>query len=301
MTDVQVTTEWIAAQDDVELYSKTYSPAEPKALIFFVHGFVEHIDRYTLIFPNFAQAGYKLFAYDQRGFGRSAHEKSGNPKPGLTSWKYGLKDLQTLIFRFAEQNKGLPLFLMGHSMGGGLVLGSQTRNPPLNLPELKGVIAMSPLINLTNPPPNLLIKMVQRCKGLLGSFTISPMIDPKDRTHDEEVQKAIEEDVLASKIGTLRGVSDMLYNGPLLLSNNYKFYQANIPLLIAHGDADNLNSFEASSQFIDKVMARSKQLKTYPGARHELFMEAGELKYEVARDVIAWLNNVMDEPTPSKL
>lgn len=187
------------------------------------------------------------------------------------------------------------------SKGGGLVLGSQTRNPPLNLPELKGVIAMSPLIKLTNPPPNLLIKMVQRCKGLLGSFTISPMIDPKDRTHDEEVQKAIEEDVLASKTGTLRGVSDMLYNGPLLLSNNYKYYQANIPLLIAHGDADNLNSFEASSQFIDKVMARSKQLKTYPSARHELFMEAGELKYEVARDVIAWLNNVMDEPTPSKL
>lgn len=160
---------------------------------------------------------------------------------------------------------------------------------------------MSPLIRLTNPPPSFLIGLVNKCKGIVGSFTISPMINPEDRTHDKEVQRAIEEDVLASKMATLGGVSDMLYYGSLLLSKDYKFYPSNIPLLIAHGDTDNLNSPEASRDFIDAVMARSKQLKTYPGARHELFMEAGELKYEVARDVISWLDNVLDTPAASKL
>ncbi|TIB39543.1 hypothetical protein E3P86_01090, partial [Wallemia ichthyophaga] len=249
---------------------------------------------YTHIFPQFAGAGYKVFAFDQRGFGRSTHEKIGNPKPGLTNWKLALGDIQNLIFKFSEQNVGLPLFLMGHSMGGGLTLGALTRNPHLKLPELKGAIAMSPLIRLTKPPPNFLISLVNKCKGIVGSFTISPMINPEDRTHDKVVQNAIEEDALAAKTATLGGVCDMLRYGSLLISQDYKFYPSNVPLLISHGDSDNLNSFEASKLFIDSVMARSKQLKRYPNARHELFMEAGELKYEVVRDVITWLDGVLE-------
>lgn len=116
MGDIEIASQWVSVDKGVQLYSKTYSPAQPKALLFFVHGFVEHIDRYTHVFPRFANAGYKVFAFDQRGFGRSAHERPGNPKAGLTNWKLALGDIQKLIFEFAKQNEGMPLFLMGHSM-----------------------------------------------------------------------------------------------------------------------------------------------------------------------------------------
>ncbi|EIW80282.1 hypothetical protein CONPUDRAFT_165852 [Coniophora puteana RWD-64-598 SS2] len=65
---------WLTGPESTNFYTRTYHPKDPpvKAAVVFVHGFVEHIARYEHVFPVWAARGIAVFAYDQRGFGRTA-------------------------------------------------------------------------------------------------------------------------------------------------------------------------------------------------------------------------------------
>ena len=107
-----------------------------------MHGFVEHIKRYELVFDDFAAKGIATFAYDQRGFGETGAKSK---TLGSTSWKLALSDISYFLELIA--NDKTPLFLFGHSMGGALSLAFGTRSPALpGLEKIKGVISAAPLI-----------------------------------------------------------------------------------------------------------------------------------------------------------
>lgn len=103
-------------------YTRTYNisdDAKPKAHLVFVHGFIEHIERYHAVFSRWARNGISVFAYDQRGFGRTAieTEKSPSSSYGKTSWKDQMEDISFFIIRERLRlGTGVPIFLMGHSM-----------------------------------------------------------------------------------------------------------------------------------------------------------------------------------------
>ena len=88
-------------------------------MILFVHGFVEHIGRYESAFPLFTSHNVGVFAYDQRGFGRTALDKEKKSKDaayGKTSWKEQVQDVEWWVGYLGREWKGVPIFLMGHSM-----------------------------------------------------------------------------------------------------------------------------------------------------------------------------------------
>lgn len=115
---------WLEGPKSTSFYTRTYDvPAEAgpaKAHIVFVHGFAEHIGRYENTFPVYASKGISVFAYDQRGFGRTAlDEKSKSAKSswGVTSWKDQQEDIAFFILRERKRlDATIPIFLMGHSM-----------------------------------------------------------------------------------------------------------------------------------------------------------------------------------------
>lgn len=76
---------------------------------------------------------------DLRGFGHS-----GGPRFNSTAEQLH-QDIEVLL---KQANKDLPLFVLGHSMGGALVATLLTRNPDLNI---TGVILSSPMFELTKP------------------------------------------------------------------------------------------------------------------------------------------------------
>ena len=121
-----------------------------------MHGFVEHIKRYELVFNDFAEKGIATFAYDQRGFGETGAKSKSL---GSTSWKHALGDVSYFINLVA--NDKTPLFLLGHSMGGALSLAFGTRSPALpGLEKLRGIISAAPLIRQAPgvKAPALLVK-----------------------------------------------------------------------------------------------------------------------------------------------
>jgi alpha-beta hydrolase superfamily lysophospholipase len=74
----------------------------------------------------------------------------------------------------------------------------------------------------------------------------------------------------------LSSISDMLNSGQALLDKNYRSYPASLPLLVFHGNEDQVTWHDASQQFVEKVKASDKQFISLPGYYHEAHNEVGE-------------------------
>lgn len=114
------TESWLAGPQSTQFYTRTYAPAEPpKALLVTIHGFAEHIGRYTHFHPLLLEHSIAIFALDQRGFGKTAQDVEGKSKSseyGKTSWKEQMDDIAWALTHARTQFTDIPIFLMGHSM-----------------------------------------------------------------------------------------------------------------------------------------------------------------------------------------
>ena len=110
-------------RDEVIFYTKRWIPvptstptASPRALIIFIHGFAEHIERYNHVWPQFAERNIEVYGFDQRGFGQSG------PAHGDTTLGRQLQDIEFAIQQERMRLDGLwgdgivPIYLYGHSM-----------------------------------------------------------------------------------------------------------------------------------------------------------------------------------------
>ncbi|KAF8648506.1 hypothetical protein AX16_006212 [Volvariella volvacea WC 439] len=286
-SDDTFTVQWIEGPSGTKFYTRTYRPANPKAVILFVHGFAEHIARYKHFHPRLAAEGIAVFAFDQRGFGLTAQDTEGNKSKdssyGKTSWNDQMQDIDYMLGHVKETFKGVPLFLMGHSMGGGEVLGFATQDESAetkkHVKDLYGLIATSPLIRQAKPAP----KFLRRVGGLVGTLApyvlIPAPVVPDHLSRDKAVGKAYMEDPLVHQSGSLRGIGDMLSKGEEVLQN-YGKWPRELPLLIVHGGDDKVTSQPASQEFFDHVSleAKDKKYELVKDAYHELQNELPDVQ-----------------------
>jgi len=123
MPNEKYTESWLAGPRSTQFYTRTYLPPsqkKPHAAVVFLHGFAEHIGRYTEYHPLFAARGIAIFTYDQRGFGLTALDTKGHKSRtssyGKTTWVEQMEDTAWAIQHAKETFKDVPLFLVGHSM-----------------------------------------------------------------------------------------------------------------------------------------------------------------------------------------
>ncbi|GAA6064367.1 hypothetical protein JCM10212_004100 [Sporobolomyces blumeae] len=251
-----------------------YPPAGTPTVagLLFVHGFVEHIQRYDHVFPKYAEAGIAVFAYDQRGFGQTAFFTPKHSQ-GVTSWKEQFEDLDFFAKSAREKFPDVPLegrnetdaafgvratrgVSLRHSMGGGEVLGYPTRRPALPAFEacdFRGVVASSPLLRQAKSvrAPAFVVRAGSVLGRLSATLPINAKVKPEDTCRDVDVQQAYANDRLCKQVGTFRGVADMLLGGEGLVSREWKHWpRTDLPLLIVHGEADKVSSPGPKTNFV---------------------------------------------------
>ncbi len=82
-------------------------------MVVIVHGASEHSDRYRHVAAALLQDGYAVYALDHRGHGRSQ-----GPRAVIDRLDYAVADVDQLVLRARAEHPGLPVFMLGHSMGG---------------------------------------------------------------------------------------------------------------------------------------------------------------------------------------
>lgn len=253
-----------------------------------VHGFSDHMGRYYDFFPSLARAGIAVYGFDQRGWGRSVKTPAQRGLTGPTSTV--LADIAAFIR--AQLPSEVPVFVLGHSMGGGEVatLASDCAYDDL-IGQVSGWLLESPFIGFTPvEEPSWLLVFSGRLAGrFLPHMHLTRPIPPEHVVRDPVVQQSIREDNLMHDTGTLEGLASMLDRTEALSSGKTKLSPKVRSLLHMHGDGDLVCSFDKAKAWFDrqKPGIEDATFKNYEGFYHQLHADPG--KETFYKDVTDWI------------
>lgn len=259
----------ISSFDGTKLYLKKEIPENARAIGVIVHGLCEHQGRYSHMAEKFHQAGIGTYRYDHRGHGRSEGERTY-----FGDFHELLEDARVVIDRALLENPDLPVFLIGHSMGGLTVslYGAAYPNQ-----RIRGIVVSGGLTHDTN-------RLVSRVPGGQDPHIKLPNSMGDKVCSVTEVGKAYKKDPYNAQTFTI-GLCYALQEGIAWLSENAGEFR--YPVLMMHGEKDVLVNVKDTRELFRKVSSADKQMKIYGGLFHEIFFEG--CKEEVIGDVLRWM------------
>lgn len=261
-----------------------------KGRIVYVHGFFEHATIYTEYFDKLSQKGYDIFFFDQRGAG----ETSPGNEVGKTDEAHTFKDLDFMIKKNLElrRDSSEKLFLMGHLMGGGIVLNYAIKG--VYKEHIKGIVACAPLVLLhPNTQPNIVLRTLSPViNKLLPTFKIDSKLNYDYITSNEGWKKYIMAHD-TKLIGTARQFYDMFARGEALTKLNFVCkFNPETSVLLLHGTNDNINWIDGTKKFFGLLSNKiDKELFQVEGGRHSLFIENETIFKQVFDKVVAYLDS----------
>lgn len=267
----------IRTHDDIALHTQHWaSPGATRAVVLLVHGYAEHCGRYGHVARAFTQERTAVFAYDQRGYGRS-----GGRRAYIDSFDQYLNDLERVQAAVRRQKPKCPLFLFGHSMGG-LVVVKALLDRALS-PD--GVLLSAPALKV-NPDLAPWLRKISRTLGRLLPTLPTVRSPPGAISRDPAVVEEAENDPLNYHGRVLaRTGAELLRAGHNVRK---RLEQIHTPFLVVHGTADRLASPKWSQQLYDRAEATDKTLRLYEGLYHETFNEPE--RETVLTDFTDWLH-----------
>jgi alpha-beta hydrolase superfamily lysophospholipase len=257
------------------LWGVKSSANNAKAVVVIVHGFAEHLGRYDFFTEKLLESNLTVYRFDNRG-----HGNSGGKTGHLNDFNDYISDTDLIVENAVQENPGLPIFIIGHSMGGfiaflyGLKYGDKLKGQILsgaatdyNI-EIQGI--KGTLIKIASRiSPNALIKndlsdLISRDQGVVKRYRSDPLVFDK---------------------ATAGFYYQFLMAGTnYLLANRHSY---TCPCLILHGEKDKIISKDVSKKLFDSIATDDKALKIYEGLYHEILNEPE--KERVFEDIFKWI------------
>jgi alpha-beta hydrolase superfamily lysophospholipase len=132
-----IATDYFLTRDGLHLPLRHWDAAHPRAVIVALHGMSDYSEAFDLPGPWWAEHGITTLAYDQRGFGAA-------PNPGVWAGADAMRaDLSDVVDAVRAKYPGLPVYALGESMGGAVVLSSLATPHP---PHIDGAILVAPAV-----------------------------------------------------------------------------------------------------------------------------------------------------------
>ncbi|XP_048879593.1 monoglyceride lipase-like [Brienomyrus brachyistius] len=269
----------IVNADGQRLFCRYWVPEEPpRGLLFVAHGVGEHCGRYSSLAQSLSQRGLIVFAHDHVGHGRSEGERMM-----VRDFKVYIRDSLQHVDLMKEQYPGLPLFILGHSMGGAISILCACERPS----DFTGVVLISPMVQL-NPESASPFKvfMAKLLNHVLPSLSLGS-IDSKWISRDQKEVESYDTDELNHHGGLSVAFAMQLVGAARLVERAIP--TVTWPFLLLHGDADKLCNISGSHMMLEKAQSTDKQLKVYNGAYHVLHHELPETTECVLRDITDWV------------
>ena len=195
-------------RDGSTLEARVWNYSKPQNIVLGVHGFNDYSKSFERLAQHLvAETQATVYAYDQRGFG-------ANPQPGVWPGSEELiNNLRHIAAQLRERYPGLPLTVIGESMGGAVVLIAASETPGLAVdqiilkaPAVWGAQSMPLYQRLSLYTMNLIAPEMSFTGRGLSSLGIRPTDDPeisRDLSRDPLVIKA-------TRISSLAGVTELM-------------------------------------------------------------------------------------------
>ncbi len=264
------------ARGSSRLYSQTWLPdGETRAAVLLVHGLGEHSARYEHVATHLTSRGFAVFTIDHYG-----HGKSDGRMGYVERFSVYLDGVDELLKKVRAEQPSLPLFLVGHSMGGLIAATYLLENQD----AFRACVLSGPALKTDQAPPALLLALNRLLSALVPTL---PMIrlDASGVSRDPAVVEAYVNDPLNfhGKLSA-RLIAELSATMDKTLS---RAAEIRIPVIFMHGEEDLLTSPSGSQEMFDNVGSADKTLKLYPGLYHEIFNEPEQ--DAVMADMSTWL------------
>jgi len=268
----------LASRDGETLALRQWpSPAAaPRALVLVCHGLGEHAGRYQQLAAHLNDWGFAVLAYDHYGHGESSGARGG--LPGATRL---LDDLALVTDDARRNHPGVPLVLLGHSMGGLVAASFVSRA----LRPVDALVLSSPaLVPALSWPQKALIALLSR---IAPGLRVGNGLDVDALSHDPAVAPAYRADPLNHDRISARLARFLADEGACVMAMAPRW---RVPTLLLYAGADRLVRPEGSDAFV-RAAASSGHVdgRRFSGHFHELF---NELESRVVLNALwSWLED----------
>ena len=276
--------------DGYHLPLSIWTPAaEVQAIVLGLHGFNDYRSAFSAPAEFMAAHNIMTYAYDQRGFGETA-QRGLWPGPGVLQ-----RDAHTLVQLLCAQYPDKPLFLLGESMGGAVVMDMMQSTETACL---KGVILVAPAVWGWQTMP-----LWQRSALWLAAHTAPGQtltgegleLTPSDNI---EMLRALGRDPLVIKetrIDAAYGLTNLMESA--LLSGQ----QLILPALILYGEHDDIIPSNSMCEMLRRLPGPQTshwRMVLYPAGYHMLTRDLQAAV--VLEDMVSWIQN-QTAPLPSAM
>lgn len=252
---------------------------EPKAALLCVHGLGLYNNTYEEFGKALSKKGYAVFAMDVPGFG-SFQNKETHQK---IDFEVCLEDMTRTIKLIRRAYPKLPIFVLGESMGGAIVLRYTSEHPDM----VTGMITSVPSGDRFKQGKEKLRVGLKLLTAPNKPFDIGTGVVER-ATKKEELKKAWSGDRL-----------NRMYLSPKDLIRFQNFMNENhewakqitkTPVLFVQGCEDKLVRPEGTVSLFNRIGCPDKQLELIHDAEHLIF-EEGQFDDKVVQIVDTWVSN----------
>ncbi|TWJ12060.1 alpha-beta hydrolase superfamily lysophospholipase [Stackebrandtia albiflava] len=262
--------EWSFAGARGQITAREWPNGSARYVALLVHGYGEHIGRYEYVAERLVAHGAAVFGPDHQGHGRSEGDRVV-----IEDYADVVADLHRVDEYARERHPGLPVVLIGHSMGGMIAAAYAQRYRA----TLAALVLSGPVLGSWREATSLLD---------LPEIPFSP-IDVSTLSRDPEVGERYQADPL---------VWHGPFKRPLLAALDRCLKQidsggrlGDLPTLWVHGEADSLVPLPATRAGVETIRGDDLTERIYPDARHEVFNETN--RDEVLTDVTGFIDRVL--------
>lgn len=293
------------------IFSRSWTGDDPRAVLLIAHGMAEHSGRYDHFARYLAERGFAVYMNDHAGHGRSAQVKGHFADQD--GWLCVVADMKALMDQAVTEHPGLPVFLMGHSMGsfiarsfiirygqglaGCVVCGTMGTNPGLKLGKAVAALQCRLL-----GPRSRGSKIDTLATASYNKRIPNPVNASAWLSRDDKVCKAFQADPMCFFPFTAGGYRDLFAGLEEVTAPQWAGrVPKELPLFLIAGDQDPVGSYGQGPQQVAAALrgagCADVRLKLYPGMRHEVLNELG--KEEVYADVLEWLESKLAGESPA--
>jgi len=282
------------SKDGAEIAGYRWDPAgQPRGAVQLTHGMGEHVQRYGALARALTGHGLVAYGQDHRGHGATARSADELGQLGPDGWTQLVGDIDLLVSRIHDEQPGLPLVLLAHSMGSFAVqqylLDHSDRVDAVVLTGTTALDQLEPALDLDKPidlavfnaafePARTEFDWLSRDEAIVDAYIADPRCG-----------FGIDTDAAKDMFAGARRMAD---------PGQVAAIRPDLPLYIAAGELDPVN---ANLALLNVLVGRYRAagltdvtVRTYSGARHEILNETN--RDEVVASVLDWIDQVLSKP-----